>query len=366
MALVVAGTAVGVALWAGQRLADVPSLDVHAQPFPETEADVALADPSRLRVTFVGTTTLLFDDGETAFLTDGFFSRPPFLEVVLSPLTPNRQRIQGALDRLGVTRLEAVVPLHAHFDHAMDAPTVAELTSARVIGSESVTHIARGHPLPAGRIQLVEDGESLQLGRFRLTFIESRHAPGDRAPGVITAPVETPAHATQYRTGTVYSLLVEHEGRRVLVHSTAGFLEGKLAGQQADVVYLGIGDLGPQGEAYHRAYWDEVVAAVGARRVVLTHWDNLFEPLADRLQPAPRLYQHHAPAMVSLYALKQRDGVELRLPRVFVAADPFAGLSMAPDEAEEFEPLPLPLPLPRRLPLPAGDPPAPPHQSVGR
>ena len=363
VALVVAGTAAGVAIWTGQRLADVPSLDVHAHAFPETGADMALADPSRLRVTFLGTTTLLFDDGESAFLTDGFFSRPPFHQVVLSPLTPDRERIQAVLERLGLSDLDAVIPLHAHFDHAMDAPSVAELTNARVIGSESVTNIARGHPLPERQIQRIEDGETLRIGRFRLTFIESLHAPGDRAPGVITAPVETPAHATLYRTGTVYSLLVEHEGRRVLVHSSAGFLQGKLAGQQADVVYLGIGDLGPQGEDYHQAYWNEVVAAVGARRVVLTHWDNLFEPLADALQPAPRLYQHHTPAMVSLYALKQRDGVDLRLPRVFVAADPFAGLPAAePDDA-----LPLPLPLPRRLPLPVADPPASRHhQSVGR
>lgn len=340
--IVVVAVAISVAAWMGYRLGDVPSLDVHAQAFPETEADVALSDASQLRVTFLGTTTLLFDDGETAFLTDGFFSRPSFYQVVLSPLTPDREEIARVLERIGVEQLEAVIPLHAHFDHAMDAPTVAELTDARVIGSESVTHIARGHPLPDSRIQLIEDGEVLGLGRFRLTFIESVHAPGDRAHGVIDSAVETPAHATLYRTGTVYSLLVEHDDRRVLVHSSAGFLPGKLAEHQADVVYLGIGDLGAQGEGYHQAYWDEVVAAVGARRVVLTHWDNLFEPLREPLQPAPRLYQNHKPAMVSLYALKQRDGVELRLPRLFVAADPFAGLPVEEEEQDERFRRPLP------------------------
>lgn len=342
-AVVLVAVAISVALWAGQRLADVPSLDVHAQPFPESDAGLILAAPARLRVTFLGVTTLLFDDGETAFLTDGFFSRPSFSEVVLSPLVPDLEEISRVLERIGAERLEAVIPLHAHYDHAMDAPSVAELTQALVIGSESVTNIARGHPLPERQIQLIEDGETIGLGRFRLTFIESLHAPGDRAPGVITDPLKPPAHATRFRTGTVYSMLVEHDGRRLLVHSSAGFLPGKLADHQADVVYLGIGDLGSQSESYRQAYWDEVVAAVDARRVVLTHWDNLFVRLGDRLQPAPRLYQNHEPAMESLYALKQRDDVDLRLPRVFVAADPFAGLPIEPDEAE---PLRLQLPLP--------------------
>lgn len=348
---IVAVSALGAGAWVLQRLGDVPTLDVHAQPFPAT-GDEPGPDASRsLRVTYLGVTTMLFDDGETAFLTDGFFSRPGFRRVATSSLTPDVDGIGRVLERIGVEELAAVVPLHAHFDHAMDAPTVAELTGARVIGSESVTNIARGHLLPEDRIQLIEDGETVELGQFRLRFIESVHAPGDRAAGIIKEPLTTPAHATAYRTGTVYSLLVEHQDRRILVNSSAGFLPGKLAGHQADVVYLGIGDLGFQDEAYRQAYWDEVVAAVGAKRVVLTHWDDLFEPLGERLKPAPRLYQDHAPAMVSLYALKQRDGVELRLPRAFVAADPFSGL---PEPADEEPPLRLRR-LPGYLPAPTAD-----------
>ena len=34
-----------------------------------------------VKVTFLGVTTLLFDDGETQIMTDGFFSRPSLLQV---------------------------------------------------------------------------------------------------------------------------------------------------------------------------------------------------------------------------------------------------------------------------------------------
>ncbi len=59
------------------------------------------------------------------------------------------------------------------------------------------------------------------------------------------------------------------------------FVPGALAGQRAEVVYLGVGQLGLQPERYLVDYWTETVRTVGARRVVLIHWDDFFRP-ADR------------------------------------------------------------------------------------
>ena len=60
---------------------------------------------------------------------------------------------------------------------------------------------------------------------------------------------------------------------------------------RADVAYLGVGQLGVQDEGYIRDYWTETVAAVGARRVVLTHWDDFFRPIdaGARMLPAMKL-----------------------------------------------------------------------------
>ena len=94
--------------------------------------DAPAAGPTApLTVTWAGVTTLLIDDGESALMTDGFFSRPSLLAVGLRRLTPSAPRIDGCLSRLGVQRLEAVLPVHTHFDHAMDSAVVAERTGAR-------------------------------------------------------------------------------------------------------------------------------------------------------------------------------------------------------------------------------------------
>ncbi|MGH8808989.1 MAG: MBL fold metallo-hydrolase, partial [Noviherbaspirillum sp.] len=75
-----------------------------------------------LRVRFLGVSTLLFDDGETAILTDGFFSRPAKMEVLLGKVAPDTASIARSLQRAGITRLAAVLVGHSHYDHVMDAP----------------------------------------------------------------------------------------------------------------------------------------------------------------------------------------------------------------------------------------------------
>ena len=103
---------------AGQ-LAAQPA-EPRATPFNRKQLASAPAQPNALRVMYLGVSTLLFDDGETQFMTDGFFSRPDFFTVLFGEVEPNRERISGALQRAGVTRLAAIIPLHTHYDHALD------------------------------------------------------------------------------------------------------------------------------------------------------------------------------------------------------------------------------------------------------
>ena len=87
-----------------------------------------------------------------------------------------------------------------------------------------------------------------------------------------------PVKVSAYRCGEAWSTLIHHRpsGRRLLIQGSAGFLKGSLDGHCAEVVYLGVGQLGVQPRSYLVDYWTEVVCAVGARRVVLIHWDDFF------------------------------------------------------------------------------------------
>ena len=176
-----------------------PDLGRYADRF-----DVPAAD-GPLGATFLGVASLLLDDGETAILTDGFFSRPSLAKVALGKVAPDLARIDAVLARAGIDRLAAVLPVHSHFDHAMDSAVVADRTGAVLVGGESTAYVGRGHGLPEDRIRVATPGEPMSYGAFTLTLVESHHCPPDRFPGVITEPVVPPVKAggVQVRRGLV-------------------------------------------------------------------------------------------------------------------------------------------------------------------
>ncbi len=288
--------------------------------------DTLEAEPDAdLSVTWLGVSTLLIDDGTSAVMTDGFFSRPNLLDVGLRRLTPSASRIDYALNRAKVNRLAAVLPVHTHFDHVMDSAVVALRTDARVVGGESAANVARGQGLPEHRIVVASPGEELTLGPFGVTLIESHHCPPDRFPGVITEPVVPPVKASAYRCGEAWSTLIHHvpSDRRLLIQGSAGFVPAALAGRRADVAYLGIGQLGVQPQDYIEQYWEQTVRLVGARRVVLIHWDDFFRPLTEPVRALPYAGDDLDLSLRILSRLAERDGVALHLPTLWQRADPW-------------------------------------------
>jgi len=243
--------------------------------------------PGSLTVRFTGTSTLLFSDGETAWMVDGWFSRFGPRALFSGEIAPDHAAIERGLERNGVDRLAVVIPVHSHFDHAMDSPEVARRTGAVLLGSPSTANIARGVGLPEDQIRVAKDREPVVFGRFEITLIETRHFefpdPEVRKQALedpeITAPLVPPVGAFDYRLGTPYAIHVRHPLGRFLVQGSAGFVEGGLAGFDADIVFLGIGGLGTQTADYREIYWQETVTTTGARHVIPIHWDSLMGPI---------------------------------------------------------------------------------------
>ena len=291
-----------------------------------TRFDVPLANEA-FAVTFLGVASLLLSDGESAVMTDGFLSRPPLLTVAMGKLSPNLTRIHSGLTRADIETLDAVLPVHTHFDHAMDSAVVAERTGAVLVGGESTANIGRGQGLAEDRIQVATPGEPMTYGAFTLTLIESHHCPPDRTPGQITEPLVPPAKMAAYRCGEAWSILVEHtSGRTALLQGSAGFVAGSLAGRSAGVAYLGVGQLGRQSESYIRTYWAETVQAVGAKRVVVTHWDDFFRPLDKQLRALPYLADDLNVTMRVLDELSRQHGVSVHFPTLWQREDPWRSL----------------------------------------
>jgi L-ascorbate metabolism protein UlaG (beta-lactamase superfamily) len=285
----------------------------------------AAEDDAPLSVTWLGVTTLLLDDGSSALMTDGYFSRPSLPRVALRKVSPSPARVYGCLARVHVSRLEAIIPVHTHIDHALDSALVADATGARLVGGESAANVGRGYGLPDDRLVVAVSGKPISLGPFDVTLIESRHSPPDRFPGEITAPVRPPVKVSAYRCGEAWSALIHHRpsGRRLLIQGSAGFVQGALAGQQAEVVYLGVGQLGLLPRSYLLDYWTQTVRAVGARRVVLIHWDDFFRPLSKPLRALPYAADDLDATLRILGELAAEDDIALHLPTLWRREDPW-------------------------------------------
>ena len=302
-----------------------PDLSVHDALF-----DVPPATPDTPSVTFAGVSTLSFDDGRSALLFDGFFSRPSLVRVGLGRIAPVPARIDDGLRRLGLlgpgaSHLEAVLPVHSHFDHVMDSAEVARRTGALLAGSTSTLNVGRGAGLPDDQYRPLVPGARNELGPWTVTAVPSEHCPPDRYPGTIDEPLQTPARARAYRCGEAWSFLVEHPAAGgTLVQGSAGFRPGALDGLRAEAVYLGIGQLGLLGAEYIEDYWTHTVAAVGARRVVVTHWDDFFRPLSRPLRALPYAGDDLDVTMRELRHLAGRDGVALHFPTLGRREDPWA------------------------------------------
>lgn len=250
-------------------------------------ATAARETGGRVTVTWLGITTLLFDDGETQILTDGTFSRLSIFDIASERrVYSDIAVINYGLAEYHIDRLAAIIPLHSHFDHAMDLGLVANRTKAVILGSESAANIARGADVPVSQYQILADGESRQFGNFKITLIASRHAPigiGDQTwfPGLIDEPLEQPARVSDWKAGLSWSVLIDHPEGTALVQGSAGFIEDKLPENSADVALLSIAGLSGQGREYAGKYWNEMVIRTGASRVYPVHFDDYTKPFGE-------------------------------------------------------------------------------------
>ena len=121
-----------------------------------------------------------------------------------------------------------------------------------------------------------------------------------------------------YPEGGSYTVHLAHPKGNVAVHASAGFLRGALKNHRADVVFLGIGRLGNQFKVFQKAYYDETVSTLGAKHIILVHWDDHRETLDKPLKPMSRSLDNFKEAMRFMQKRVAEDsGVTLQMMQAF-------------------------------------------------
>ena len=245
---------------------------------------------------FIGNTTILFSDGETNIMVDGFVTRPSLLKLLTGKVKSDPQVVKSVLKKIGSPKLDAILVSHSHHDHVLDAPEMAKQTGAVIYGSSSTAEIAYGASLPQKQMSIIEPNKTFDSGKFRITFIPSKHVTTvsllEKFTGVgknIIHPVRQPAKYNDFKEGGSYSIYIAHPQGRILLQSSAGFIPNALDGYTADVAFVGIGTIGRKSAHYREEYFKNVVDATKASVVYPIHWDFFMRPLEKglRIMPVP-------------------------------------------------------------------------------
>ena len=222
-------------------------------------------------------------------------------------------RSDPALVRRHAPRADAIVLGHTHFDHALDAPSIALSTGARVFGSHSAAALCRAHRVPEAQIVDVEalcaDRPSgphvAEVGPMRLRFFPSAHSRFLLGrvpfPGEISDCDDIPMPMSHYRCGAVFGLEISAHGRTIFHVGSAELVEEGLRDgpRQVDLALLCVA-----GWTSSRDLPERAVRALSPRAVLLSHWDDFLRPI-DR--PAKALPAMRMPALVERLARASRD-----------------------------------------------------------
>lgn len=267
------------------RISPLSSLDFGER----TLAGASTSEP--LRVRWLGTAGFSLSYQGTIVLIDPYLTRASLFACLRGRLSPDHARLAKYLPRA-----DAIVLGHTHFDHALDAPSIAKRTSARVFGSKSAAALCRLEGVPAAQIHDVEAVGRIveaEVGPFRLRFVPSAHSRllFGRVPlaGEIEDCDDVPRRAQDYACGAVFSVEIRVAGKIIYHLGSADLIEAAITTRNVDLLLLCVA-----GWTKTPHFAPRLMRSLSPGAILLSHWDDFTKPLerGPSLLPAmavPRL-----------------------------------------------------------------------------
>jgi L-ascorbate metabolism protein UlaG (beta-lactamase superfamily) len=237
--------------------------------------------PGGLEVEWLGVSGYrLTYEGHTLFV-DPYLSRVPLRSLLLRrPAAPD----PAALDRFLHAPGEVVGVLvgHTHFDHAVDAPAIAQRFGCPALGSSSLARLMHLHGLDE-LAREVDPHRRYELGPFAVRFTPSAHSKlilGLAVPfdGELTCDHLGGLAPSAYRCGQVWGITIEVAGISLYHQGSANLVDDAIRDRGVDVFLAGVA-----GRSFTPDYWKRILPRLDPKAIVPTHYDDFFKPLGESM-----------------------------------------------------------------------------------
>jgi L-ascorbate metabolism protein UlaG (beta-lactamase superfamily) len=236
-----------------------------------------------MKVRWLGTAGFVVETTTTTVMIDPYLTRSRLRTIVAKPLVSDEGAVRSRLPR----RLDAILCGHSHFDHLLDAPLIAKLKGAKLVGSTTTCAFGRAHGLPPDQLVEVADGGAhITIGDIEVRFVPSLHGRIVLGrvpfPGEVAIAPSLPARVWQYRMGGAFGILLSAGGTTVYHNGSADLVDANLEGVRANLLLVGIA-----GRSATRDYVKRLTGLLDPEFVVPTHYDAFFAPLDEGVHLLP-------------------------------------------------------------------------------
>jgi L-ascorbate metabolism protein UlaG (beta-lactamase superfamily) len=236
-----------------------------------------LALPSGLSLQWLGVSGYRMSyQGQTLFI-DPYVSRVPLMSLIRRrPAVPQPELIDRYIGTPEQTA--GVLVGHTHFDHAVDAPSIAGRLGCPAYGSSSLVALMHLYGLGAQAVE-VEPHRRYELGPFTVSFTPSLHSKlvlGLAVPfdGELTCEHLDALSPAAYRCGQVYGIHIDVAGRSFYHQGSANLIDDAIRHRGVDYFLAGVA-----GRGFTRDYWRRIIERLQPNLIVPTHYDDFFRPL---------------------------------------------------------------------------------------
>jgi L-ascorbate metabolism protein UlaG (beta-lactamase superfamily) len=199
---------------------------------------------------------------------DPYLTRIPFHKQWVGPIFSDVERVN---EQIKVS--DAIFITHAHFDHYLDVPTIAQNTKCKIYGSNNTCQLSKVLGIEEDRIIPIVSGTEIDQDLFKIIVHQANHgmAPGF-SPGKLNTTLKPPLTAKQYAMDECFSFEVIFEEIKLMTYP-----------KSTDEHHVDILLLNPL--FLMNPLNDRLIIQLKPKVIIPIHWENLYKNISDPIAP---------------------------------------------------------------------------------